>query len=47
MLLLFSVSIANWPPVWERAVHSVFLPTLTLHVFHGCLSVFVCVFLFF
>ena len=23
MLLLFSIKVVEWPPVWERAVHSV------------------------
>ena len=23
MLLTFSIRVAEWPPVWERAVHSV------------------------
>ena len=29
MLLLFSVRVAEWPPVWERAVYSVYCACLS------------------
>ena len=36
-MLLFLIRVAEWPPVWERAVHSFYL-----RVFRGRLSKFVC-----
>ena len=39
MLLLFSLRVADWPPVWERG--------FTVRVFRECLSIFVCVLLSF
>ena len=35
MLQLFSVEVAEWPPVWERAVHLVYLACL-LNVYQFC-----------
>ena len=29
MLLLFSIMTAEWPPVWERVVHSVYCAFLS------------------
>ena len=29
MLLLFLIRVAEWPPVWERAVHSVYCACLS------------------
>ena len=38
MLLLFAILVAEWPPVWERAVHSV-----SVRVFRKRLSNSVCI----
>ena len=41
MLLLFSVGLAEWPPVWERAVHSVYCAVSFLNVYQIlCVSFF-------
>ena len=40
MLLLFSIRVAEWPPVWERAVHLVYYACLsrTFFNFYVCPS---------
>ena len=40
MLRLFSAGVGEWPPIWERAVHSVYCACLSSTFINLCVCAF-------